>query len=183
MALEEATKRIGEAGLSRDITAAEKAEIGELVARSALRFADLQNQRTTNYVFDLERFTSFEGKTGPYLLYAAVRMKAILRRAAEEGLAAGEISIEAPEERKLVLTLDGFALALRLAREKRMPHYVCEHVYALAQAFSAFYAACPILKEDVASETRASRLALCQVVLHQLEAGLGILGITAPERM
>ena len=183
MALEEATKRIGEAGLSGDITADEKAEIGKLVARSALRFADLQNQRTTNYVFDLERFTSFEGKTGPYLLYAAVRMKAILRRAADEGLVAGAISIEAPEERKLVLTLDGFALALRLAREKRMPHYVCEHVYSLAQAFSAFYAACPILKDDVAAETRASRLALCQTVLHQLEAGLGILGITAPERM
>ena len=183
MALEEATKRIGETGLSGDIDADEKAKIGELVARAALRFADLQNQRTTNYVFDLERFTSFEGKTGPYLLYAAVRMKAILRRAEEQGFVAGEIGIDADEERKLVLALDGFALALRLAREKRMPHYVCEHVYGLAQAFSAFYAACPILKDDVPDATRASRIALCQVVLHQLEAGLGILGITAPERM
>ncbi|MEO1323065.1 MAG: arginine--tRNA ligase [Pseudomonadota bacterium] len=183
MALEEATKRIGETGLSGDISETEKAEIGELVARAALRFADLQNQRTTNYVFDLERFTSFEGKTGPYLLYAAVRMKAILRRAAESGFEAGEIAIEAPEERKLVLALDGFALALRLAREKRMPHYICEHVYGLAQAFSAFYAACPILKDDIAEPVRASRLAICQTVLHQLEAGLGILGITAPERM
>ena len=183
MALEEATKRIGETGLSGDIGADEKAEIGELVARAALRFADLQNQRTTNYVFDLERFTSFEGKTGPYLLYAAVRIKAILRRAADQGFAAGEIEIGADEERKLVLALDGFALALRLAREKRMPHYVCEHVYGLAQAFSAFYAACPILKDDVSDTVRSSRIALCQAVLHQLEAGLGILGITAPERM
>jgi arginyl-tRNA synthetase len=183
MALEEATKRIGEAGLSGDIQADEKAEIGRLVARAALRFADLQNQRTTNYVFDLERFTSFEGKTGPYLLYAAVRMKAILRRASEQGFVAGAIEIRADEERKLSLALDGFALALRLAREKRMPHYVCEHVYSLAQAFSAFYAACPILKDDVPEAQRASRIALCQAVLHQLEAGLGILGITAPERM
>lgn len=183
MALEEATKRIGEAGLSGDIGAEEKAEIGELVARAALRFADLQNQRTTNYVFDLERFTSFEGKTGPYLLYAAVRIKAILRRAAEQGFEADAIEIWAEEERKLVLALDGFALALRLAREKRMPHYVCEHVYGLAQAFSAFYAACPILKDDVPGAVRASRIALCQTVLHQLEAGLSILGITAPERM
>lgn len=183
MALEEATKRIGETGLSGDIDEAEKAQIGELVARAALRFADLQNQRTTNYVFDLERFTSFEGKTGPYLLYAAVRIKAILRRAAEQSFEAGEIAVDAAEERKLVLALDGFALALRLAREKRMPHYICEHVYALAQAFSAFYSACPILKDDVAAATRGSRLALCQVVLHQLEAALGILGITAPERM
>ena len=86
MALDEATRRIGEAGLSGDIGEDEKGEIGKLVARAALRFADLQNQRTTNYVFDLERFTSFEGKTGPYLLYAAVRMKALLRRAAERAL-------------------------------------------------------------------------------------------------
>ena len=183
MALEEATKRIGETGLSGDIGPEEKAEIGTLVARAALRFADLQNQRTTNYVFDLERFTSFEGKTGPYLLYAVVRLKAILRRAAEQGFQAGDINIEAPEERKLVLALDGFALALRLAREKRMPHYICEHVYQLAQSFSAFYAACPILKDDVPVDVRSSRLALCETVLHQLEAGLGILGITAPERM
>jgi len=183
MALEEATKRIGETGLSGDIGDAEKAEIGELVARASLRFADLQNQRTTNYVFDLERFTSFEGKTGPYLLYAAVRIKAILRRAGDQGYTGGEIEIVAPEERKLVLALDGFALALRLAREKRMPHYVCEHIYGLAQAFSAFYAACPILKDDVSNEVRASRLALCETVLHQLQAGLGIIGITAPERM
>ncbi|MEM9181235.1 MAG: arginine--tRNA ligase [Pseudomonadota bacterium] len=183
MALEEATKRIGETGLSGDIDEAEKATIGELVARASLRFADLQNQRTTNYVFDLERFTSFEGKTGPYLLYAAVRIKAILRRAAEQGFEAGDFEIAAAEERKLVLALDGFALALRLAREKRMPHFVCEHVYSLAQAFSAFYAACPILKDDIAPSTRASRLALCQTVLHQLEAGLDIIGITTPERM
>lgn len=183
MALEEATKRIGETGLSGDFEADEKAAIGVLVARAALRFADLQNQRTTNYVFDLERFTSFEGKTGPYLLYAAVRIKAILRRASEQGYASGEIAIDAPEERKLVLALDGFALALRLAHEKRMPHFVCEHVYGLAQTFSAFYSACPILKDDVSEETRSSRLALCETVLHQLEAGLGILGITAPNRM
>ncbi|MEL6862006.1 MAG: arginine--tRNA ligase [Pseudomonadota bacterium] len=183
MALDEATKRIGETGLSGDIDDDEKAEIGKLVARAALRFADLQNQRTTNYVFDLERFTSFEGKTGPYLLYAAVRLKALLRRAADEGFAPGEISIEAAEERKLVLALDGFALALRLAREKRMPHYVCEHVYALSQAFSAFYAACPIFKDGVDPAVRASRLALCRTVLHQLETGLQIIGITAPERM
>nr|WP_070960228.1 arginine--tRNA ligase [Hyphomonas sp. Mor2] len=183
MALDEATKRIGEAGLSGDIGADERNEIGRLVARAALRFADLQNQRTTNYVFDLERFTSFEGKTGPYLLYAAVRLKALLRRAAEEGVTPGEIQIEAPEERKLVLALDGFALALRLARQKRMPHLVCEHVYGLSQAFSAFWAACPIFKDGIKTTTKTSRIALCKTVLHQLEAGLGILGITAPERM
>ncbi|MEL8054832.1 MAG: arginine--tRNA ligase [Pseudomonadota bacterium] len=183
MALDEATKKIGEAGLSGEIGDEEKSEIGRLVARAALRFADLQNQRTTNYVFDLERFTSFEGKTGPYLLYAAVRMKALLRRAEAEGHKPGDVRIESDVERRLALTLDGFALALRLAKEKRMPHYVCEHVYTLAQAFSAFYAASPILKDGVSAEDRASRLGIVEAVLNQLEDGLGILGITAPERM
>ncbi len=183
LALEEATKKIGEAKLSSDMSAEERGVIGKLVARAALRFADLQNQRTTNYVFDLDRFTSFEGKTGPYLLYAAVRIKAILRRAADNAHKAGAIVVASDEERRLVLALDGFALALRLARDKRMPHYLCEHVYGLAQAFSTFYAACPILKQEVEPGLRASRLGLCEAVLKQLETGLSILGITAPERM
>ena len=182
MALSEATKKIGEAGLSGEIDADERAEIAALVARSALRFADLKSQRTTNYVFELDKFSSFEGKTGPYLLYAAVRMKSLLRRAAKAGHAPGEIAVESAAERKLVLALDGFALALNLAREKRMPHFVCEHVYGLAQAFSAFYGAHPIAKEADAA-VRASRLGLCEAVLAQLEIGLGILGISTPERM
>ncbi len=183
MAFDEAKAKSEAAGVAQDASEEERAQINALVARAALRFADLQNQRTTNYVFDLDRFTSFEGKTGPYLLYAAVRLKALLRRAKETGSSPGAIKIEADEEKKLVLALDGFALSLRLAREKRMPHYVCEHVYSLAQAFSAFYAACPILKDGIDEQIRASRLGFCEAVLRQLEAGLHILGISAPERM
>jgi arginyl-tRNA synthetase len=182
MALEEAEKRIGETGLSGDIGEEERAKIAALVARAALRFADLQNVRTTNYVFDLERFTSFEGKTGPYLLYAAVRIKSLLRRAKEAGHAAGKIRIESDTERALVLALDGFAGALEQSHAKRQPHILCEHVYSLAQAFSALYAAHPIANEEDAG-LRASRLGLCEAVLKQLEAGLAILGIEAPERM
>ncbi|HIK65376.1 MAG TPA: arginine--tRNA ligase, partial [Henriciella marina] len=182
MALEEAEKRIGETGLSGDIGEEERARIAALVARAALRFADLQNVRTTNYVFDLERFTSFEGKTGPYLLYAAVRIKSLLRRATDAGHAAGEIRIESDTERALVLALDGFAGALEQSHAKRQPHILCEHVYSLAQAFSALYAAHPIANEEDAA-LRASRLGLCEAVLRQLEAGLAILGIEAPERM
>lgn len=182
MALEEARRKIGEAGLSGDISATERDDISRLVARASLRFADLKNQRTTNYVFELEKFSAFEGKTGPYLLYAAVRIKALLRRAAEAGETPGQVVIAQPSERKLALTLDGFALALSLARDKRMPHYVCEHIYSLAQAFSAFYGALPIVRETDPA-IRASRLGLCAAVLAQLETGLRLLGITAPERM
>lgn len=182
MALEEAERKIAETGLSGDIGTDERAKISRLVARAALRFADLQNVRTTNYVFDLDRFTSFEGKTGPYLMYAAVRIKSLLRRAAEAGNAAGDVAIGSDVERALVLALDGFAGALAQAHAKRQPHILCEHVYSLAQAFSALYAAHPIANETDAA-LRGSRLALCAAVLKQLEAGLGILGIAVPERM
>ena len=182
MALEEAEKKIGETGLSGDIGAEEREKIAALVARAALRFADLMNVRTTNYVFDLDRFTSFEGKTGPYLLYAAVRIKSLLRRASEAGHAPGDIRVESDTERALVLAMDGFASALSQSHAKRQPHILCEHVYSLAQAFSALYAAHPIANETDAA-LRASRLGLCEAVLRQLEAGLGILGIEAPERM
>lgn len=182
MALAEAERKIGENGLSDEIGEDERARIAALVARAALRFADLQNVRTTNYVFDLERFTSFEGKTGPYLLYAAVRIKSLLRRAKEAGHEPGEVRIESDTERALVLAMDGFANALAQSHAKRQPHILCEHVYSLAQAFSALYAAHPIANESDAG-LRGSRLALCEAVLKQLEAGLGILGIEAPERM
>lgn len=183
MALAEAQRKITEAGkLPEDMSAEERAEVAAKVALAALRFADLQNTRTSNYIFDLDRFTSFEGKTGPYLLYAAVRIKSLLRRAEEDGNAPGEIQVGEDAERALVLQLDGFGSALLQAREKRMPHVLCEHVYNLAQAFSAFYGALPIASEADPA-LRASRLALSAAVLKQLETGLGILGIKVPERM
>jgi arginyl-tRNA synthetase len=182
MALEEADKKLSAANLPADMRADERADVAKKVAVAALRFSDLMNTRTTNYVFDLERFTSFEGKTGPYLMYAAVRVKSVLRKAAEAGHAPGKVAVSEETERALVLQLDGFGAALLGAREKRMPHILCEHLYSLAQAFSAFYAALPIAAEADAAR-RASRLALADAVRHQLETGLGLLGIAVPERM
>jgi arginyl-tRNA synthetase len=182
MALEEADKKLSAANLPADMGADERADVAKKVAVAALRFSDLMNTRTTNYVFDLDRFTSFEGKTGPYLMYAAVRVKSVLRKAAEAGHAPGKVAVAEETERALVLQLDGFGAALLGAREKRMPHILCEHLYSLAQAFSAFYAALPIAAEADAAK-RASRLALADAVRHQLETGLGLLGITVPERM
>lgn len=182
MALEEAGRKLGAANLPDDMDAAERADVARAVAVAALRFADLQNTRTTNYVFDLDRFTSFEGKTGPYLMYAAVRIKSLLRRAEADGNAPGKIVVGHDAERTLVLALDGFGAALLGAREKRMPHILCEQVFGLSQAFSGFYGALPIANESDTA-LRASRLALATAVLKQLEAGLGILGIDVPERM
>ncbi|HZZ33010.1 MAG TPA: arginine--tRNA ligase [Phenylobacterium sp.] len=176
-----ARERLHEAGLGENLSPEEFEDIAGKVAVAALKFADLQNFRGTSYVFDLDRFTSFEGKTGPYLLYQAVRVKSVLRRAADEGAAPGPIAVSEPAERELVLTLDAFETALAEAYDRQAPNAVAEHAYRLSQAFSKFYAACPILQAEPA--TRASRLALATTTLAQLERALDVLGVAVPERM
>ena len=182
MAVDKARERLHEAKLGDDLSAAEFEETAHKVAVAALKFADLSNARTTSYVFDLDRFMSFEGKTGPYLLYQAVRIKSLLRKAADQGFAPGPIVVAEPAERDLALTLDAFDQAVSDAYDKRMPHLIAEHAYRLAQSFSKFYAACPVLIAPDAA-TRASRLALSKAALDQLEIALDLLGVETPERM
>ena len=178
---EKARERLHEAGLGENLTPAQFEEIAGKVAVAALKFADLQNFRSTSYVFDLDRFSSFEGKTGPYLLYQAVRVKSLLRRAEAEGHAGGPVAVTEPAERDLVLTLDAFDGALTEAYDRYAPNALAEHAYRLSQAFSKFYAACPILQAE--PTVRASRLTLATAALTQLELALDLLGISVPERM
>lgn len=180
---EAATLRLEESGIGANFDAEERAEIARKVGLAALKFADLQNQRLTNYIFDPERFTAFEGKTGPYLLYAVVRIKSILRRAAEQNVEKGVIQVQAPAEQNLVLALDAFGRAVASSAEKYSPHILCDHIYRVAQSFSRFYTDCHILADDVPATVKASRLALANLTLRQLEMGLNILGIETPERM
>ncbi|MBB4798980.1 arginyl-tRNA synthetase [Brevundimonas bullata] len=182
MATDKARERLKEAKLGDDLPEAEFEDIARKVAVAALKFADLSNNRTTSYVFDLDRFMSFEGKTGPYLLYQAVRVKSLLRKAADQGVEIAPIAIVEPAERDLALTLDAFDAATADAYDKRSPNLIAEHAYRLAQSFSKFYAACPILVAPDAA-TKGSRLALAAASLHQLETALGLLGIETPERM
>ena len=182
MAVEKARERLHEAKLGDDLPEAEFETIAHKVAVAALKFADLSNSRTTSYVFDLDRFMSFEGKTGPYLLYQAVRIKSLLRKGADQGAIPGPIVIAEPAERDLALTLDAFSQAVTEAYDKRMPHVVAEHAFRLAQSFSKFYAACPVLIAPDAA-TRGSRLALSKAALEQLKTALNLLGIDTPERM
>lgn len=178
-----ATDRLETSGIGAKFGDKERTEIARKIGLAALKFADLQNQRMTNYIFDPERFTAFEGKTGPYLLYAVVRIKSILRKAAEMEVTSGDIAIEAETEKALVLSLDAYARAIELAADKYAPHILCEHIYRVAQSFSRFYADCPILADDVPVEVKASRLSLAKAALAQLEHGLNLLAIEAPERM
>ena len=182
MATDKARERLKEAKLGDDLPEAEFEDIARKVAVAALKFADLSNNRTTSYVFDLDRFMSFEGKTGPYLLYQAVRVKSLLRKAADQGVETAAIIVAEPAERDLALTLDAFDAATADAYDKRSPNLIAEHAYRLAQSFSKFYAACPILVAPDAA-TKGSRLALAAASLHQLETALDLLGIQTPERM
>ncbi len=182
MATDKALARMDEAGIAQDTESSERNDVARKVALAAIKFADLSHDRATDYIFDLDRFMSFEGKTGPYLLYAAVRIKSLMRKAEEAGLAAGQIIVAADEERELVRILDGFGAAVGEAYERRAPNVLCDHVFGLAQAFSKFYAACPILPEKDAA-IKASRLALAQTTLKQLELAFSLIGIDAPERM
>jgi arginyl-tRNA synthetase len=212
---EKARERLKENEIGSDFSEAEFEDVAHKVAIAAIKFADLSNFRGTSYVFDLDRFMSFEGKTGPYLLYQSVRIKSILRKAEEMGLLSpsphvgeggewgagaalsevaptpppltpphkgeGKILIEHDAERTLALALDAFDGALRAAYDKKAPHFLAEHAYTLAQAFSGFYTHCPILPS--AGAMRASRLALAAATLKQLTLTLTLLGIDVPERM
>ena len=182
MAKAEAEKRLVEHGIGADYPAEERAEIARQVGLAAIKFADLSNYRLTNYIFDLERFTKFEGKTGPYLQYAAVRVKSLLRKAADEGAASGAVAIRAAEERDLALALLRFPDALEETIRLRAPNVMCDYAFALAQRFSSFYAAHHILSEPDAA-LRASRLALAGLTLRALETALGLLGLEIPDRM
>ena len=183
MVTERARARLAESGLAQNYGAEEAEEVARKVGVAALKFADLSNQRITDYIFDLDRFMAFEGKTGPYLLYASVRVKSVLAKAETAGVGkAGAVVITAQEERDLALALAAFGDALRETYAKRMPHILCDHAFQLAQAFSKFYAACRIV-DEADSVARASRLSLTKATGSQLELVLSLLGIDTPARM
>lgn len=183
MMTEEAHKRMLEAGVATEYPETERHEIARRVGIGALKYADLMNVRTADYVFDIERFTRFEGRTGSYLMYAAVRIKSILRKAAEKGLAPGAIVAPAvAAERDLMLKLAQLPEAVKAACDTRMPHHLCAFAYDLGQEFSRFYNECHILSEEDAAR-QASWLGLSSLVLRELELLLGLLGIDVPERM
>jgi arginyl-tRNA synthetase len=183
MVVEKARERLEELGAAQSYDEAEREQIARMVAMAALKFGDLVNHRSTDYVFDLDRFTSFEGRTGPYLLYAAVRIKSILRRAAEMGLRPGAILPPAgPEERELMVKLVQLPDVIEFSVETRAPNHVADYVYNLAILFNRFYREYHILSEPDPARQQ-SWLALAAYTLAQLELGLNLLGIDVPERM
>ncbi|HEY7979751.1 MAG TPA: arginine--tRNA ligase [Rhizomicrobium sp.] len=183
MVTEEAEKRLAEAGIGADYPPEERAATAKMVGVATLKFADLSNFRLTDYVFDLARFSKFEGKTGPYLQYAAVRMQSILRKADPKDLNPAERAIlRTPEDRALILLLLALPDAMVAAEEKRAPNILCDYAFNLAQAFSRFYSTHHILSEQDAA-LRASWLGLCGLTLATMTKVLDLLGIEIPPRM
>lgn len=182
LVIAEAFKRLDETGLAKDYNEAERADVAKKVGLAALKFADLMNHHTSDYIFDLEKFTRFEGRTGPYLLYTAVRIKSILRNAEEKSLRPGPVLSPGPAERALMLTLCQLSDAVQTAYENFAPNHLCDFAYSLGREFNRFYDQCHILSEaDPARQ--ASWLALARLCLAELELVLSLLGIETPERM
>ncbi|MFC4910813.1 arginine--tRNA ligase [Actinomadura gamaensis] len=185
--LDEAVERAGAEfdKLNHDgsFDAAEREAIVEAVGIGAVKYADLSVARDSEYIFDFDRMISFKGNTGPYLQYAATRIRSIFRKAGvSPDDAHGPITVREPAERALALHLLGFGAAVKSAFETAEPHRLATYLFELASAYTAFYENCPVLKAPD-DETRQSRLALCALTLRTLVTGLGLLGVPTPERM
>lgn len=171
---------------NRTMDEKEAREIAARVGLAALKYGDLSNQISKDYVFDIDRFTSFEGDTGPYILYTIVRIKSILAKHAElysDSNAAGEIRPAGSEqEQALMLELCKFNEMLRSAYQEMAPHRICAFMYDIANAFNSFYHETKIITEEDEVK-RNSYIALISLVLRVLLTCIDILGFTAPEKM
>lgn len=162
-----------------------EAEIEKLVtqiAMGAIKFQDLKNNISSGYVFDLNDFAKFDGKTGPYIQYAIARINSILRKANAQNLTEGNITIANTEERNLALKLAQFENSVCRTQQEKEPSILTDYAYTLAQTFSNFYNACPIMSADD-DALASSRLKLARLVRDALKLLLDLLGIESPEAM
>ncbi len=185
--LDEAVERAARAVAERnpDLSSTEMLDIAQAVGIGAIKYTDLSSDRVKDYVFSFDRMLAFEGDTGPYLQYALVRVKSILRKARDQGISdwsGAPLLIDTPEEKRLALVALRYPSVVESVAEALEPHRLCNYLYELAGSFSSFFTACPVLQAET-DEMRASRLRLCTLTGKILEDGLSILGITALERM
>ncbi len=175
-------KKISE---NREMSKEQAEQIAEIVALSAVKYGDLSNQASKDYVFDIQRFTSSEGNTGVYLLYTMVRIKSILNKYREQGgdEEKAQIAVTGNESAKdLMKALAGFGAMMETAYLETAPHKVCAYMYDLANAFNHFYHETKILtQEDEAA--KSAYIALIALTLRVMEECISVLGFSAPERM
>ena len=170
---------------NREVAEEEARSTAKIVALSAIKYGDLSNQASKDYIFDIDKFTSFEGDTGPYILYTIVRIKSILNKYKEqdgstEGLTICEAGSES--EKSLMMEIAKFNAMMEGACEESAPHKVCAYIYDLANAFNRFYHETKILTEENADK-KSGYIALLVLTRDILEACIDVLGFSAPERM
>ncbi|MGN0323863.1 MAG: arginine--tRNA ligase [Oliverpabstia sp.] len=170
---------------NRSIKEEDARATAQIVGLAAIKYGDLSNQASKDYIFDIERFTSFEGNTGPYILYTTVRIKSILNRYQEEGGDLMDTMIQKPageSEKALMLEASKFNGVIVNAFEEKAPHKICSYIYELANAFNSFYHDTRILAEENEAQKK-SYIGLLILVKNILESCIDMLGFEAPERM
>ena len=182
---EEMLRKIKE---GREMSEEEARNVADMVAISALLYGDLSNQASKDYIFDMDRFTSFEGDTGPYILYTIVRIKSILTKYVEQGGRLDDegslelLSAAGDAQKQLMMQLAGFNAMMESASEETAPHKVCAFIYDLANAFNHFYHETKILTEEDEAQKK-SLIALLLLTRDVLETCIHVLGFEAPEKM
>ncbi len=182
--LNEAEKRAAQivAEKNPDLTDDEKANVARTVGIGAVKYADLAQNRTSDYVFNWSKMLSLEGNTAPYMQYAYARIRSIFRKGEEEaGAITGEMLLTEAAERTLGVKLAQFPETIQTVADECLPNLLCAYLFDVAGAFMSFYESCPVL---IASEpARTSRLLLCDLTARTIHTGLGLLGIETLEQM
>jgi len=163
-----------------DLKESERRNIARVVGLGALKYADLSNNRQSDYIFDWNKMLALQGNTAPYLQYAYTRIRSIDRKAGAPDYSRAIIAVNAPEELALGKHLMNFGQVLKMITDDHRPNFLCNYLYELATHFSRFYEACPVLKAETEKE---SRLALCGLTARVLRQGLEVLGIEVTEVM
>lgn len=178
-----AQKRLDDNNLATELPDEERTEVARMVGLAALKYGELSNHRSTNYNFDIDRFTQLQGKTGPYLQYVAVRAKSVLAKAEAQTFVPGAFCAPVHDkERALILEILAWPEVLDRALETHSPSVIAEYSYELANRFNQFYDACHILREANV-DTQASWLSLVRLARNVLVQALDLLTIEVPERM
>lgn len=183
LSVQKTYQKIQDGLIGKELTNDEQKEVAEMVGVSALKFADLMNDKRKNYIFDEDKLTNTEGKTGPYILYSLVRLKSILSKL-DCSLELTENDIpgcSSDSERQLLLSLYNFPEAIQNAYDLRAPHVLCDYLFKLAQQSNTFYHDCPI--KGANKTTQKERIALIKYVLYVAQHLTQILGLPVPEKM
>ena len=170
---------------SREVDEEEARNTAKIIALSAIKYGDLSNQASKDYIFDIDKFTSFEGDTGPYILYTIVRIKSILAKAKEQGEDLTNLTLKEADtdsQKALMMTIARFNAMMENAYDEVAPHKICAYIYDLANALNRFYHENRILAEEDETKKR-SWLGLLILTKEILEACIDVLGFSAPERM